>query len=145
MNWKSEAINDLILYGKRKDFLDNVDDQLMYLDNDFVALKGCVTDSESIDGGTSKSEDHLINNIIKRDKLNKNKELAIQFVNSIESALNALTQQQRDVLTEVYIDRSKGHIERLMERYHVERTKAYSLRNEALREFTILRSGYIET
>ena len=63
MNWISESISDLRLYGQRKRFLESVDSQLIWLENDFAALKGCATDSEAVEGGASKSEDHLLNNI----------------------------------------------------------------------------------
>ena len=145
MNWLSESISDLRLYGQRKRFLENVDSQLIWLENDFTALKGCATDSEAVEGGASRSEDHLLNNIIKRDKLRQNKELAEKFVQTIERTLYLLPRQQQQILAEFFIDRSKGHIERLMEKYHVEQSMVYKLKNEALRNFTLLRSGYIET
>lgn len=145
MNWISESISDLRLYGQRKRFLENVDSQLIWLENDFTALKGCATDSEAVEGGASRSEDHLLNNIIKRDKLRQNKELAEKFVQTIERTLYLLPRQQQEILAEFFIDRSKGHIERLMEKYHVEQSMVYKLKNEALRNFTLLRSGYIET
>ena len=145
MNLLSESISDLRLYGQRKRFLENVDSQLIWLENDFTALKGCATDSEAVEGGASRSEDHLLNNIIKRDKLRQNKELAEKFVQTIERTLYLLPRQQQEILAEFFIDRSKGHIERLMEKYHVEQSMVYKLKNEALRNFTLLRSGYIET
>ena len=145
MNWLSESISDLRLYGQRKRFLENVDSQLIWLENDFTALKGCATDSEAVEGGASRSEDHLLNNIIKRDKLRQNKELAEKFVQTIERTLYLLPRQQQEILAEFFIDRSKGHIERLMEKYHVEQSMVYKLKNEALRNFTLVRSGYIET
>ena len=145
MNWICESISDLRLYGQRKRFLENVDNQLIWLENDFAALKGCATDSEAVDGGASRSEDHLLNNIVKRDKLRQNKELAEKFVQTIERTLYLLPRQQQEILAEFFIDRSKGHIERLMEKYHVEQSMVYKLKNEALRNFTLLRSGYIET
>ena len=145
MNWISESVADLRLYGQRKRFLENVDNQLIWLENDFAALKGCATDSEAVDGGASRSEDHLLNNIVKRDKLRQNKELAEKFVQTIERTLYLLPRQQQEILTEFFIDRSKGHIERLMDKYHIERSHVYRLKDEALRNFTLLRSGYIET
>ena len=145
MTWLSESISDLRLYGQRKRFLESVDSQLIWLENDFAALKGCATDSEAVEGGASKSEDHLLNNIVKRDKLRQNKELAEKFVQTIERTLYLLPRQQQEILAEFFIDRSKGHIERLMEKYHVEQSMVYKLKNEALRNFTLLRSGYIET
>ena len=130
MNWISESISDLRLYGQRKRFLENVDNQLIWLENDFAALKGCATDSEAVDGGASRSEDHLLNNIVKRDKLRQNKELAEKFVQTIERTLYLLPRQQQEILAEFFIDRSKGHIERLMEKYHVEQSMVYKLKNE---------------
>lgn len=142
MNWISESISDLRLYGQRKRFLENVDSQLIWLENDFAALKGCATDSEAVDGGASRSEDHLLNNIVKRDKLRQNKELSEKFVQTIERTLYLLPKQQQEILTEFFIDRSKGHIERLMDKMHVEKSRVYELKDEALHNFTILRYGY---
>ena len=145
MNWISESISDLRLYGQRKRFLESVDSQLIWLENDFAALKGCTTDSEAVEGGASKSEDHLLNNIVKRDKLKQSKRLAKEFVEQVEKTLDMLPKQQKDILTEFFIDRSKGHIERLMEKYHVEQAHIYRLKNESLYSFTILRYGASNT
>lgn len=142
MNWISESISDLRLYGQRKRFLESVDSQLIWLENDFAALKGCATDSEAVEGGASRSEDHLLNNIVKRDKLRQNKELSEKFVQTIERTLYLLPRQQQKILTEFFIDRSKGHIERLMDKMHIEKSRVYELKDEALHNFTILRYGY---
>lgn len=142
MNWISESISDLRLYGQRKRFLESVDSQLIWLENDFAALKGCATDSEAVEGGASRSEDHLLNNIVKRDKLRQNKELSEKFVQTIERTLYLLPRQQQEILTEFFIDRSKGHIERLMDKMHIEKSRVYELKDEALHNFTILRYGY---
>lgn len=145
MNWISESVADLRLYGQRKRFLENVDNQLIWLENDFAALKGCATDSEAVDGGASRIEDHLLNNIVKRDKLKQSKRLAKEFVEQVEKTLDMLPKQQKDILTEFFIDRSKGHIERLMEKYHVEQAHIYRLKNESLYSSTILRYGASNT
>lgn len=142
MNWISESVADLRLYGQRKRFLESVDSQLIWLENDFAALKGCATDSEAVEGGASRSEDHLLNNIVKRDKLRQNKELSEKFVQTIERTLYLLPRQQQEILTEFFIDRSKGHIERLMDKMHIEKSRVYELKDEALHNFTILRYGY---
>ncbi len=142
MNWISESVADLRLYGQRKRFLENVDNQLIWLENDFAALKGCATDSEAVDGGASRSEDHLLNNIVKRDKLKQNKKLSKEFVEQMEKTLDMLPKQQKDILTEFFVDRSRGHIERLMDKMHIEKSRVYELKDEALHNFTILRYGY---
>ena len=142
MNWISESISDLRLYGQRKRFLESVDSQLIWLENDFAALKGCATDSEAVEGGASRSEDHLLNNIVKRDKLKQNKKLSKEFVEQMEKTLDMLPKQQKNILTEFFVDRSRGHIERLMDKMHIEKSRVYELKDEALHNFTILRYGY---
>ena len=142
MNWISESVSDLRVYGQRKRFLENVDSQLIWLENDFAALKGCATDSEAVDGGASRSEDYLLNNIVKRDKLKQNKKLSKEFVEQMEKNLDMLPKQQKDILTEFFVDRSRGHIERLMDKMHIEKSRVYELKDEALHNFTILRYGY---
>ena len=142
MNWISGPISDLRLYGQRKRFLESVDSQLIWLENDFAALKGCATDSEAVEGGASRSEDHLLNNIVKRDKLKQNKKLSKEFVEQMEKTLDMLPKQQKDILTEFFVDRSRGHIERLMDKMHIEKSRVYELKDEALHNFTILRYGY---
>ena len=129
MNWISESVADLRLYGQRKRFLESVDSQLIWLENDFAALKGCTTDSEAVEGGASKSEDYLLNNIEKRDKLRQNKELAEKFVQTVERTLYLLPRQQQEILAEFFIDRSKGHIERLMDKMHIEKSRVYELKD----------------
>ena len=84
----------------------------------------------------------MLNNIVKRDKLKQNKELAEKFVQTIEKTLYLLPKQQQEILTEFFVDRSRGHIERLMDKMHVEKSRAYELKDEALHNFTILRYGY---
>lgn len=145
MNWVAVAITDLREYKKRKRFLENVDSQLIWLENDFAALKGCATDSEAVDGGASKNEDHLLSNIVRRDKLKQNKKMAQEFIEQIDKTLSLMSKQQQDILTEFFIDKKYGHVQRLMERYHIEQSRVYQLKNEAIRDFTMLRSGYILT
>lgn len=108
MNWVAVAITDLREYKKRKRFLENVDSQLIWLENDFAALKGCATDSEAVDGGASKNEDHLLSNIVRRDKLKQNKKMAQEFIEQIDKTLSLMSKQQQDILTEFFIDKKYG-------------------------------------
>ena len=84
----------------------------------------------------------MLNNIVKRDKLKQNKKLSKEFVEQMEKTLDMLPKQQKDILTEFFVDRSRGHIERLMDKMHIEKSRVYELKDEALHNFTILRYGY---
>lgn len=49
-----------------------MDSQLIWLENDFAALKGCATDSEAVDGGAEQKRS-FVSNIVRRDKLKQTK------------------------------------------------------------------------
>lgn len=144
MNWKKEAENDLRCYTKRKASLNNLRDQILTLRLEQESIKACTADSEPVKGGGSKTEDRWLDNIVKAKRLSLAYSATRQIVALIEKGLNGITEVQKDFLTEFYIDRHDGHVERLMEKYHIERTKVYSDKDEALYQFTISMYGIID-
>ena len=120
MNWKQEAVKDLQNYQKRKTALKNMRQAIHH---------------------TGGMEEWMLNNIIKRERLKSNIAATQAWLALIENGLQALTDQQRDILTEFYINRNPGHVERIMERYHMEKSKVYNQKNQALYDFTLLMYG----
>lgn len=141
MNWKQEAIKDLQNYRKRKAALENMRQAIHLLGEDYCSLKGISMDSVSVQGNTGGTEAWMLNNIIKRERLKTNIAATEAWLTLIENGLRALTDQQRDILTEFYINRNPGHVERLAERYHIEKSKVYNQKNQALYDFTLLMYG----
>lgn len=144
MNWKKEAENDLRCYTKRKSALDNIRDQIMTLQLEQKSIKACTADSEPVKGGGSKTEDRWINNIVKIERLSLSYSAAKKIVSLIEKGLDGLTEEQKDFLTQFYIDRQDGHVERLMEKYHIETSQVYRIKDEALYYFTVTMYGILE-
>ena len=64
-----------------------------------------------------------------------------EWLEWLEQGLRSLNAQQRDILNEFYMSRTPGYIERLMERYHVERARVYQLKDQALYDLTITLYG----
>ena len=141
MNWKQEAVRDLQNYRKRKSALENMRQAIELLDDDYCSLKGVAMDSVCVQGKTGSTEEWMLHNIIKRERLKANIAATQAWLQLIENGLHALTDQQRDILTEFYIYHEPGHVERLMERYHIEKTKVYEQKNQALYDFTLLMYG----
>ena len=144
MNWKKEAENDLRYYTKRKAALNNIRDQITTLRLEQESVKGYTTDSEPVKGGGNKIEDHWLNNIVKAERLTLAYSATKRIISLIEKGLDGITEEQKDFLTEFYIDRREGHVERLMEKYHIEKTKVYDDKDEALYQFTISMYGIID-
>lgn len=145
MNWKVEAIEELKSYPDKKAFLDEFPEQLQSLLDDYQSIRAGQTDGAFVQGGCGRQEDKLINNIVKRDKLTFHYRAAKASVKKIERALSALTGQQRAVLDAFYISRETGHVERLEEALHLERTRVYQLKDDALLRFTKRMYGFTES
>ena len=141
MNWKQEAIKDLQNYRKRKAALENMRQAIHLLGEDYCSLKGISMDSVSVQGNTGGTEAWMLNNIIKRERLKTNIAATEAWLALIENGLRALTDQQREILTEFYISRNPGHVERLAERYHMEKSRVYEQKERALYDFTLLMYG----
>ena len=144
MNWKKEAENDLRCYMKRKASLNNLRDQILTLRLEQESIKACTADSEPVKGGGSKTEDRWLDNIVKAKRLSLAYSATQRIVALIEKGLNGITEVQKDFLTEFYIDRHDGHVERLMEKYHIETSQVYRIKDEALYYFTVTMYGIME-
>lgn len=62
-------------------------------------------------------------------------------VASVENALEALSYEDRLLLTLCYVRPKRGNLERLMEALGVEKTRIYEKRNAALRSFGLALTG----
>jgi hypothetical protein len=58
--------------------------------------------------------------------------------------LEGLDDRERLVLERFYIQRTRGHVERLMDELHFEKSRVYQCKDEALYKFTISMYGLID-
>lgn len=144
MNWKKESIQRLNDYEARKLSLDNIREDRKACELSMTTIRAARTDGEPVKEGGNKREDALINNIMKRDELANNLEIAEREVAIVEAALNTLTQDERRILYLFYINRPRGHVEQLSDELCVERSRVYELKDIALKKFTLACYGVVE-
>ncbi len=65
-------------------------------------------------------------------------------VDAVERGLAALDEQQREILEAFFINRVQGHVQALAEKYHVEQSRVYQMKDQAVRDFTLARYGISE-
>ena len=143
MNWKKEAVNDLKSYPQRKKSLANIKDRIRILEEQFTSLSGISTDTP-VKGGMSRQEEKMLNNISEREKLSANSKIAEGLVKLTEKGLEVLEARERQVLEGFYFEQSGNNVERLCEKFHLEKTRLYEIKDEALRKFTIAMYGTVE-
>lgn len=144
MNWKKESIQRLNDYEARRLSLENIREDRKACELSIGAIRAARTDGIPVKEGGNKREDALINNIVKRDELASNLEIAEREVAIVEAALKALTPEEQRILYLFYINRPRGHVEVLSDELCVERSRVYKLKDIALRKFTLACYGVVE-
>ena len=108
MDWKQEARKDLQNYQRRKTALENMKQMVCLLQDDYFALRTGSFDTAPVMGKGSGSEEWMLNNIVKRERLQHNINATQAWISFIENGLRCLTDQQRDILTESISTGSRG-------------------------------------
>lgn len=145
MDWRKMSIERLRDYENRKRALELIPEQIETLEMNFTAIRSASSDSTPVKGGSgNKREDALINNIAKREELERNLGIAEAEVRITETALATLTDEERTVLYKFFINRPRRHIEELCEQLCYEKTRVYEIKDNALRKFTLSCYGIVE-
>lgn len=144
MNWQKEAIADLRCHEKRKAAMVSLEEEIRELRSRTYGSSSPAADAVPVQGGSSTAEGRWIAAI---DELERKKEayrLTKRRVEAVERGLAALDGQQREILEAFFINRVQGHVQALAEKYHVEQSRVYQMKDQAVRDFTLARYGISE-
>lgn len=145
MNWQKISIERLREYEARKQAAESIPEQIETLDMAFTSVRAATTDATAVRGGNGNArEDALINNIVMREELQRNLEIVKREIQTTEKGLAGLTKDQKRILHKFYISRTHGHVEDLCEELCIERSRVYTLKDEALKSFTMACYGVVE-
>ena len=139
LDWKREAADELRNYMNRKAAIANISDQIADLAAEITSIRSPVA------GGSNGRDDALVNNILKRERLEEAQRLTENRVRRVDRALNQLSERDRCVLQRFYITPCIGGVERLCRELAIEKPTAYRWKDSALRNFTIIMYGLTES
>ena len=145
MNWKKEAADKLRNYTARQQAVNNITAELHRLACKAVSIRSATADGSPVQGGGSGREDAMLNNLCRRQELERQLKQVELWCSVVEGALAVLTEQERLVLDRFYIHPSKGNLERLCEDLCLEKSQVYARRDSALHRFTTALYGFIES
>lgn len=144
-NWRGVAVQRLRDYPLRLEAVDNITEQLEMLEDRFTAIRSATTDGTPVQGGNeNRREEMLIHNISMRDELKANLEFVEREIELTLKGLQALTEREKTILTEFYINGTRGHLEKLCDDLYVSKTELYRQKDTALKKFTIAMYGIVE-
>ena len=145
MDWKREAVGKLKTYAARKGSLRSTAEEIKRIEERMTSIHSASADSVPVHGGTSTREDMLINAISQIDELKRAAEDTKKWVAIVDAALGELSAQERLILDRFYIHRAMGNVDRLCEELHLEKSRVYTLKDAALKHFTVAMYGWTET
>lgn len=141
MNWIREAESKLYDYSAKAQSLQSVTARIALLESEMSCVRSATMDSTAVHGGGNGREDALINNIAARGELEHVRLRTTQWLEWVNSALSALSDEERLLLDSFYIERCDKCVERLCEKLCLERAQVYRKKHAALRRFTLLLYG----
>ncbi len=141
MNWKNEAIEQLTKYDAMVEATKNIPEQIRILDLDIKSLQARPTYAVSKGKTSGPADDRIINNIIKRQQLEKSYKNALAWVRTTDRAMSVLLPSDRKILEGMYIRPEKGIVASLCECLGMEQSSVYRHRDHALYHFTIALYG----
>ena len=113
--------------------LDNAPEQIWLATERLTSIRG-FSSSTPVQGGGNKREEMLVQNLDMKMLAEKGVEDAKIDFSCVMPAWNSLTDDERYVLRERFIEGGNG-IQRIMKRRNVEKTAAYNMTNSALKRF----------
>lgn len=145
MNCLKEAEYKLRDYNAKKNAIAATLEEIKRLESESTCVRSATTDGTPVQDGGNRREDAMLNNIAARMELKAAHDNAEAWLRIIDGALAVLTDDERRILDRFYINRQKGHAERLMDELHIEQTHVYRRKDAALRKFTLALYGVTET
>lgn len=145
MNWKEEAKAKLRKYNAMRLATINIPLDIERLKIDAQSIRSSRTDAVPVEGGGSKHEEAMLNNIMERQELERSLKHANLWVQSVDSALCALSKEDKLILHRLFISPEPRSMERLCSELNVEQSTAYRRRDSALYKFTIAMYGAIDS
>ena len=114
-------------------------DRITAIDERMISLNSRLG-STPVEGGGTKSQEALCAQIDRKALAKMGYERAKEYLAELEPCWERLTEDERYMLTARFVDPpyGGGGIGRIMEKYNVEKTKAYDMSNAALKRLSKL-------
>jgi ArpU family phage transcriptional regulator len=141
LDWKKEAIEDLRKYTAQKESLKNIPARISAIEERLYKVKGTTLSAVPTHGGGSHYEDRMLDSIVEIERLKMTHAATRRLIAVVEKGLAGLTDTERVVLDRFYIRPVQGNVELLMQELGYEKTKIYSLKDQALYRYTFTMYG----
>ena len=131
-------------YRFKKNSITTITDEIRELQHNRRSIHSAGVDGAPVSGGTNRREDMLIGTIVKQKELEENLRIVSRWVKRVETALQALDEDEVTILERFFIYPEKNAANRLAMDYGIDVKTVYYRRNTALNHFTKALYGVTE-
>lgn len=144
MKWREMAIQDLRRYKGLLNGLRNIKERIEVAEmrSKDVRVSRLTDIPHSVNNNAP--QDTILDNLVIKEKLKMLYTVDAKLVNIIERGLKALSEQERIVLYDFYVDRNENYILKLLQKLHLEKSQIYKIKDKALHKFTLNMYGIEE-
>ena len=144
MRWKEEAVERLESYSAMERAVQTIPQELKRLEMEATTLRGSAMGGTGCRMGRGGQEDLLLDNMVKRQELERTLEQARLFIRITDQALAVLLPEEKQLMEQLYICPKWGNVNQLTVDLGMARATVYRKRDEALRKFALALYGKAE-
>lgn len=138
--WKLLAKNYLEKYKSLETSITFLKNRIAALEREMTGVSSPVG-AEPVAGGSHSPDERYINCICQKMEYEKRLQINISEYNAIKAVLQSLPEDEQYILQVAYINRSKYYIEKIMSKFYVEKSRAYEMKEKAMRDFVVAMFG----
>ena len=142
--WKNEAVSKLKQYKAKKLSLENIPLEIQQQMLSMSSIRSADPDSVPVRGNATR-EDVLLNKMTYRAELIESYTQTKLWVDAMDRALGALTQEEFLLLDRFFIHPEPKAADRLAGDLHMDVKTVYRRKDDALKKFTVALYGVTET
>jgi hypothetical protein len=141
---RAAAINALKDYSSMKYIIEHTDEDIAAIHEQMISPTSPVQNGMPPTHDPKAGEKKLISYIDKIDVLKERYRQALEYMEWFQPAWDELTEDERYVLTEFYLNEEQKQIDavyNICEHFNIERSSAYNKKNRALQHLALLLYG----
>lgn len=136
--WIKLAIDQLKEINLKRQSLENVQERIINLKPELSSVRAtAVSLAPAVGGELNKQESWLVDCMALQRELEVSERQLKFEIESFDKAWGNLSDEEKTVLEQFYIDRPRDYIDKLCNELSCEKSKVYQLKDEAIYKFTM--------
>ena len=143
MDWKKIIKDEIAEYQENLIGRDQLEERIWICQEEKVSIKSAKAEAVATRGGSNRHDDRIVGLIVEEDMAREQLAIINNRIKLVEAGLSRLTDEERDILLTMSAAKyGDGNVERLCEKYTIERATVYRLWKQASKKYKGVQFGH---